>query len=116
MPAKINDGLTNRERFNLRHPGRQKASQRKYRQSAKGQEVEMRKHRRRRGIVDATGERRSGPCEICTQHQDGLCSDHDHLTGLTRGWLCTSCNAALGHLGDSVEGLRRALAYLEKNV
>jgi hypothetical protein len=40
--------------------------------------------------------------------------DHDHVTGLFRGWLCVKCNLGLGNLGDSVERLRNAIDYLEK--
>lgn len=40
--------------------------------------------------------------------------DHDHTTGKFRGWLCNRCNLALGHLGDSVAGLERAVAYLKR--
>jgi hypothetical protein len=41
--------------------------------------------------------------------------DHDHDTGKVRGLLCNSCNVALGRLGDTVEGLSRAMMYI-KNV
>jgi len=54
------------------------------------------------------------PCEICGKNSSPLVWDHDHETLLTRGWLCQSCNKGLGLLGDSVEGLKRALAYLNK--
>lgn len=39
--------------------------------------------------------------------------DHDHDTGIFRGWICNRCNLGIGLLGDSIEGLRRALTYLE---
>lgn len=39
--------------------------------------------------------------------------DHCHRTGRVRGILCAGCNSGIGKLGDSVAGLRRALAYLE---
>ncbi len=39
--------------------------------------------------------------------------DHDHGTKRVRGLLCRSCNGGIGLLGDTIEGLRRALAYLE---
>jgi hypothetical protein len=42
-----------------------------------------------------------------------LCVDHDHDTGQVRGLLCARCNTSIGQLGDSAEGLRRALAYVE---
>jgi hypothetical protein len=41
-----------------------------------------------------------------------ICIDHDHKTNKVRGILCNTCNAGLGMLGDSREGLERALRYL----
>ena len=38
--------------------------------------------------------------------------DHDHKTGAFRGWVCRSCNHGIGMLGDSIEGVKRALNYL----
>jgi hypothetical protein len=40
--------------------------------------------------------------------------DHNHKTGKFRGWVHNSCNAALGKLGDNVEGLQKALNYLKR--
>ena len=51
-------------------------------------------------------------CQICNK-KETLCYDHDHNTMLFRGVLCRSCNSAIGHLGDSVEGLQKALNYLK---
>lgn len=55
-------------------------------------------------------------CHVCSQvlvaGQGRL--DHDHQTGVVRGVLCNKCNLGIGLLGDTTEGLRRALAYLEK--
>ncbi|MGW1492547.1 endonuclease domain-containing protein [Streptomyces sp. NPDC002402] len=36
-----------------------------------------------------------GRCAVCG-HRYGLVEDHDHGTGLTRGWLCHSCNIREG--------------------
>jgi len=52
-------------------------------------------------------------CEIC-ERAAPVQFDHDHITGEFRGWLCHTCNTALGGLGDNREGLLRALAYLER--
>jgi hypothetical protein len=43
-----------------------------------------------------------------------LCLDHNHETGKFRGWLCDNCNTGIGKLGDTVEGLERAIAYLKR--
>jgi 5-methylcytosine-specific restriction endonuclease McrA len=40
--------------------------------------------------------------------------DHCHASGKVRGLLCASCNSALAQLGDSVEGLTRALDYVRR--
>jgi len=79
---------------------------------AEVQERDRKARRRRHGIVDPTGERRSGPCEICDAPADPLHLDHDHATGRARGWLCFRCNSMLGLARDSGEILKRAGAYL----
>ena len=40
--------------------------------------------------------------------------DHCHDTDVFRGWLCHRCNVGIGFLGDTLEGLNKAIAYLEK--
>lgn len=61
-----------------------------------------------------------GRCAICEREpvaegRNGkhLRVDHDHETGAVRGLLCTRCNVALGTFGDTVEGLKKAIRYLE---
>ena len=60
-----------------------------------------------------------GKCACCGTHQNeltrNLAVDHDHDTGLIRGLLCHICNTGIGKLGDNIEGLMRALNYLEKH-
>jgi hypothetical protein len=57
-------------------------------------------------------------CECCGGLPKGkhktLVVDHDHETGVFRGWLCDICNRAIGMLGDSVAATKRAVAYLER--
>jgi hypothetical protein len=31
-----------------------------------------------------------------------------------RGWLCDPCNIAIGNLGDTLEGVLKAVEYLRK--
>lgn len=70
--------------------------------------------RRSAGMPDSD-ERREGPCEICGEHANPLCLDHDHATGEFRGWLCRLCNASLGGFKDSPALVRKALDYLTQN-
>lgn len=56
-----------------------------------------------------------GACGICgLTFEEYLHVDHDHETGAVRGLLCRRCNTGMGQLGDTVEGLQRALDYLLK--
>jgi hypothetical protein len=52
-------------------------------------------------------------CSICGREDGKLVLDHCHETNLKRGWLCYSCNIALGNFNDSIEILERAIAYLK---
>lgn len=65
---------------------------------------------------DAMFERQAGACAICQcpaeQSYKGLHIDHDHITGRVRGLLCQRCNMALGLLGDDVDTISKAAAYI----
>ena len=41
--------------------------------------------------------------------------DHDSTTDKFRGWICNNCNAGMGNLGDTVEGLQKAIDYLNRH-
>ena len=58
----------------------------------------------------ATGTQKCG----CCGRIDKLFLDHDHSTKEFRGWICRNCNSGIGLLGDCPDGLRQALAYLER--
>ena len=68
---------------------------------------------RREGIEFPT---RAKPavCDICNRKPSkrGLFLDHCHLTGMFRGWLCDSCNRAIGLLHDSSDTCISAARYL----
>lgn len=77
------------------------------------------KFKKRYGISSEEFESRfdsqSRKCAVCFKSEfEGAAVDHDHETGKIRGILCRPCNSAIGMLGDDIEGLERALAYLER--
>src|SRR5882672_1575066 len=52
-------------------------------------------------------------CESCGKPcSKKLAADHDHATGKFRGWLCSRCNTGIGLLGDTLESVEAARAYL----
>ena len=54
-------------------------------------------------------------CEICGLRSDkALCLDHEHLTGMFRGWICSNCNVGLGHFRDNAEALEKAAQYIRE--
>lgn len=56
-----------------------------------------------------------GKCAVCrNKWKRKLYLDHCHETNRVRGLLCGPCNTAIGLLGDNVEGLMRAVRYLEE--
>lgn len=62
-------------------------------------------------------ETQNGQCGICgcDSGDSKFHVDHCHETGKVRGLLCQKCNCGLGLLGDTVEGLMKALNYMENN-
>ncbi len=75
---------------------------------------------------NAVLERQGGVCAICgreeeiknpaAKKQSSLAVDHCHETGKIRGLLCFKCNTGIGALGDTVESLEKALAYLRSDI
>ena len=60
----------------------------------------------------------TGFCFVCGVHESELKTklnlDHCHSTGTFRGWLCGSCNRALGYAGDSATILEKLIEYLRR--
>lgn len=54
-------------------------------------------------------------CACCRERltDGGACVDHDHGTGEVRGILCHNCNIGIGKLGDTLDGLQKAVRYLQ---
>jgi hypothetical protein len=113
--------ITNKKTYNLKRRCRtcqvecnkeQQKKDRKYRK-------EKRFLRAAQGMNETArelGEAFTGKCYICEIHEIdckvNLSADHCHKTGSFRGWLCGTCNAALGFFNDSVELLEKAILYL----
>lgn len=66
-----------------------------------------------------------GKCRICSeiltwewvkgQEAKWANLDHCHTSGQFRGWLCTTCNTALGMAKDSPELLRAMAEYIDNH-
>ena len=74
---------------------------------------EKERHQLRRKL-EKTARPKPDVCECC-EEKTTLFPDHDHVTKKFRGWLCKSCNSGLGQLGDTLEGVMKAVRYLEKH-
>jgi len=79
------------------------------------------KERYRASQETAIGRPRPMVCELCgnpgygvhgCKPAAGICFDHDHETGVPRGWLCDRCNKVLGLVRDSQDLLVKMAAYL----
>jgi protein-arginine kinase activator protein McsA len=57
---------------------------------------------------------RNNKCDICSTETKTLHVDHCHTTSKVRGFLCGSCNRALGLFKDSSTILSNAQKYLEE--
>jgi len=69
---------------------------------------------------DAEVAKRNGRCDICgkvavakNKWRSPLHVDHNHTTGAVRGYLCPSCNTAIGSLGDTSAGILKAYEYVK---
>jgi len=67
-------------------------------------------------------EEQNGCCALCGVHHSQLnkrlCVDHNHVTGVVRGLLCSSCNFALGLLKVDTVGvalLKNCIAYVKES-
>lgn len=76
---------------------------------------------KRKGIIDASWERynelqaaQNGECAIChaIPTNKALALDHDHVTYLSRGLLCSTCNQWLGIFEFIIKSPEKLSAYL----
>lgn len=58
-------------------------------------------------------DKRNNVCDICDKQVKTLHVDHCHNTMKIRGYLCGSCNRALGLFQESKDNLIKAITYLE---
>lgn len=85
----------------------------------------LRKHGLTETMLTKMEAAQDGVCAICHTFRprpnwrsgkpEMLNVDHDHETNKVRGLLCDGCNRGIGLLGDSIETVRSALAYLERH-
>ena len=56
-------------------------------------------------------------CDCCNKptEPDFMRLDHCHERLEVRGWLCNTCNGGIAFLGDDIEGLEKALAYMKRH-
>jgi hypothetical protein len=66
-----------------------------------------RQMRRAKLVEMANGCRPPYDCEVCQQTMRKPQWDHDHSTGMWRGWICLRCNLLLGRYGDDIDRLRQ---------
>ena len=119
--CKACDKLANAE-WRAAHPGHDRARKRpattpaRERWRARNAERVRNYSRKSLGIPIPT---RPAPdvCECCGGPPNGkgsLHADHDHATGIFRGWLCGKCNVGIGMLRDTLAGVVAAVKYLER--
>lgn len=80
-----------------------------------GREHNRKAHRKR--LEKKATRPRPDHCECCLAPAvTPLHFDHCHDSDQFRGWICNSCNTSIGKLGDNIEGVEKALAYLRRSV
>ena len=109
-----------RREYRKKHPRQFAEYSRRHREKVGREAVLFRERMKKHGITaeqyDAMFLRQDGKCAICAVEMwnayNRLSIDHDHQTGRVRGLLCRKCNAGIGCLGDDIELLAAAIAYL----
>lgn len=106
----------------LAHPDDDRSYQAKYREANRGTiRRKWRAHRYGLSLADQVAllQSQGDACAICSAPLTldvggGAHLDHDHDTGLARGFLCRNCNSLLGMAKDSPSRLRAAALYLDR--
>lgn len=80
--------------------------------------AQERRRRRETSGFDALIIAQSGRCAICQRPETAANTvfhvDHNHVSGVVRGLLCSNCNTGLGLFADSSMRLEAAIAYLQE--
>lgn len=101
------------EKYRAKNPERVAKTHRESvaRWRAKNPELAAQISRKARGVTEPTRPRPK-QCEVrgCTRRPE--CVDHEHLTGVFRGWLCHPCNLA-ANKNHTPASLRALADYLE---
>lgn len=61
------------------------------------------------------GRKKPSNCDLCGEKKSFIVFDHCHAHGHFRGWLCNSCNVALGLVKDNSSLLRKMAKYLDRS-
>lgn len=87
----------------------------KLKNNPKSLENNKRLARKRRGQINAPTRPMPNNCECCGKSKESrdLYEDHNHETGLFRGWVCLPCNAHAIWTCEQSKLLENTLKYLE---
>ena len=91
------------KRYQVNNPGRHNIRSRAQRLGISPDEAQE--------LIDSSG----NSCPVCLKDYANLrdkCIDHCHTTGKVRSVICRKCNTGIGQLGDDLETILRAAAYL----
>jgi hypothetical protein len=105
---------TSAEAWAKANPEARKEHKRRYREKNR---LQLKTAQWRQSLEEMAGRPRPETCEACggpPDHKKGLHFDHCHTNGHFRGWICRSCNLALGNVQDDPIRLLKLVAYLKR--
>ena len=114
MSRTIEQNRTRIKAWKKANPEKHKAQQERYRLKNPGKIAGLTRAWRRKKLVEPVPYEPPTGCEACGKSLVKPCLDHCHMTNMFRGWLCNPCNSALGLAGDTPEGVRKLLDYIER--
>lgn len=111
----------NTNKFFFKYP-EGKGKLRKYRSLCKKCHMDKNRFRhlkKRYGItkeefIQITEEIQKGKCLLCNKKKK-LFADHCHKTGKFCGFICDTCNRAIGLFYEEISSLKNAIKYLQKH-